>query len=452
MKRLVQVRLLLLCTARCAAALPSGTLSIMSYNIMDSGFADESGRYDPVGDRVTKNGTGNLTNFMRSQSPFVDVLGIVETGAWTANGSANHPGYLQIARDWGYQHVHVRGNCAIMSHAALTVVDEPNVGLSTIVARVQNTTFIVTSMSSLSSATKYEAFKSMADYVMANYAQEPLIVMGDLNSVSPQDAARYNETLLCGNGTYDPISQTGEYVENYCLEQQVTGSSSALAWEETTGIKWCSGRDCLIDGTGQCGEAQADLYGAGVDNNCVILPRSASQVDWVAACERACAAAHACAGFTLYPANTTESGAPEACFRSDCSSKPIDAASAARCYEKRSKWALDFRPMGTLLNNSDLVDLCFVAGGFYDVDVDNLAYRTSQCAFSNPTLLIHMTGRYSDNYAGSHAHDHATAKIDYILANRKMLQLNRFHHTNVITTFQADGCSDHYPIEATFMT
>ena len=43
-------------------------------------------------------------------------------------------------------------------------------------------------------------------------------------------------------------------------------------------------------------------------------------------------------------------------------------------------------------------------------------------------------------------------QIDYILANRKMLQLNRFHHTNVITTFQVDGCSDHYPIEATFMS
>ena len=46
------------------AALPSNTLSIMSYNIMDSGFADESGKYDPVGDRVP----GNLTNFMASHS------------------------------------------------------------------------------------------------------------------------------------------------------------------------------------------------------------------------------------------------------------------------------------------------------------------------------------------------------------------------------------------------
>ena len=71
--------LLLLLAAWCGAGLPSGTLSIMSYNIMDSGFADESGRYDPVGDRVTKNGKGNLTNFMRGQAPFVDVLGVVET-------------------------------------------------------------------------------------------------------------------------------------------------------------------------------------------------------------------------------------------------------------------------------------------------------------------------------------------------------------------------------------
>ena len=54
-----------------------------------------------------------------------------------------------------YEHVHVRGNCAIMSHANLSIVDEPGVGYSTIVARARETTFIVTSMSSLSSATKY---------------------------------------------------------------------------------------------------------------------------------------------------------------------------------------------------------------------------------------------------------------------------------------------------------
>ena len=66
----------------------------MSYNIMDSGFADASGKYDPVGDRVP----GNLSNFIASQSPFVDVLGLVETGNWNMIDSRTHPGYLSIAK------------------------------------------------------------------------------------------------------------------------------------------------------------------------------------------------------------------------------------------------------------------------------------------------------------------------------------------------------------------
>ena len=111
------------------------------------------------------------------------------------------------------------------------------------------------------------------------------------------------------------------------------------------------------------------------------------------------------------------SGLHEACFRSDCSRKPADPTSTARCYEKRgfSSWGLDFKPMASLLNNSDLVDLCFVSGGFYDVDTDNLAGQFSECGFSNPTLLIHMTGNYSDAYSGSRGHDHATAKVSVTL-------------------------------------
>ena len=34
---------------------------------------------------------------------------------------------------------------------------------------------------------------------------------------------------------------------------------------------------------------------------------------------------------------------------------------------------------------------------------------------------------------------------------RILLERNRFHHTGVLTPFQADGCSDHYPIHALFM-
>jgi len=332
----VPLLLLLAAVSQQAYSLPGNTISIMSYNIMDSGFADASGKYDPVGDRVP----GNLTDFMASQSPFVDVLGIVETGAWRMNDTSKHPGYLSIAASWGYEHVHVRGNCAIMSHAPLEIIDEPSVGYSTIVARVLDKIFIVTSMSCMSYPTKYKAFEAMGEYVM-RYKDDPLVLMGDLNSISPQDKHRYNETLICGNGTYNEAEQSGEDVVNYCLK------------------------------------------------------------------------------------HVSSNGAVE--------------------------WKLDFKPMASLLNSSDLIDLCFVSGGFFDVDTDNLHYPVSECGLSNPTLLIHMTGRYSSKYHGSHGHDHATAKIDYILANQKMLEKNRFHHTNVIKTLQADGCSDHYPIEAVFM-
>ena len=393
---------------------------------------------------------------MLSQSPFVDVLGIIETGAWSEEGTSTHPGYHDIAKSWGFEYVHVRDNCAMMSHTPLLILDEPDVGDSTIVAQIDvaggvgNTTFIVTSMSAVSSKDKYMAFEAMASYVMKNYVDEPLILMGDLNSISPQDRPRYNETLLCGNGTYNEAAQSGEYVENYCLEHY-ENHTGPVKWVETEGIKWCSGTDCLINASGQCGAKLADLFGAGVDENCVVLPHSMTAKEQVDACEKACGGALECAGFTLYPEHN---GKPEACFRSDCSRKPPDPNSTARCYEKQGfgpTWKLDFKPMGSLLNNSDLIDLCYVSGGFYDVDTDNLHYPTSQCGFSNPTLLIHMTGHYSDDYSGSHAHDHATAKIDYILANSKMLERNRFHHTGVLTPFQADGCSDHYPIHALFM-
>ena len=69
----------------------------------------------------------------------------------------------------------------------------------------------------------------------------------------------------------------GEYVENYCLEHAVGDNE----WVETTGIKWCSGVDCLIDSTGQCGDHQADIFGAGVDENCVILPQKMSEQEQV---------------------------------------------------------------------------------------------------------------------------------------------------------------------------
>lgn len=57
-------------------------LSVVSYNIMDSGFASDSGKYDPVGDRVP----GNLTDYVFGMNQFVDVLGVIETSLWGEGG------------------------------------------------------------------------------------------------------------------------------------------------------------------------------------------------------------------------------------------------------------------------------------------------------------------------------------------------------------------------------
>ena len=269
------------------AAVPvAQSLQIMSYNIMDSGFADDSSDYDPVGDRVP----GNLTNFAKHGiSPFYDVLGIIETSCWSEDGvdryNNTHQNVSAIATSWGYEHYHLRDNIALFSHEPINLLDKPSVGYNTIVAEIKGVNYIVSSFSSISYESKHEEFTSMGEYVM-KYKDKPLILMGDMNSISPQDEHRYNETLLCGNGTYDAEGQSGEYIGNFCLQD-----------------------------------------------------------------------------------NSTVSPGP---------------------------YKLDY-PVGSLLEASDLTDLCFLNGGFYDIDTDSIQ-KYSQCGFSNPTLLIHMV---SERVAGS---------------------------------------------------
>jgi len=306
----------------------ASSLSIVSYNIMDSGFADSSGRYDPVADRVP----GNLTNFISSQSQHIDVLGLIETAAWSTSTSSSHPSIADIASSFGFEHFHLGSNICLMSHVAMNVLEEGN----PLIAEIEGVVYVLTAMSAISYPEKKDDFKTLADKVN-EYKDTPTVLMGDLNAISALDSPRYNETLLCGNGTYNKEDQSGEYVQNFCLE------------------------------------------------------------------------------------------------------------------DKNGDWKLDYSPMNTLMSTaSDLVDLCYYSGGFFDYDADH-SLSQSMCAFSNPTLLIHMTGDYDFTDGGSHAHTHAMAKIDYILANRMMMKHMRFHHSTVIRTFQSDGCSDHYPIEATFL-
>ena len=116
--------------------------------------------------------------------------------------------------------MHVRGNCAIMAHKPLHILEEPSEGDSAIVAMVDNVTYIVTSMSSLSYAKKVDDFRKLGGLVN-RYSNSALLLMGDLNTLSPQDAPRYNASLLCSSRT-SAAQQTGEYVENCACRQPRT--------------------------------------------------------------------------------------------------------------------------------------------------------------------------------------------------------------------------------------
>jgi hypothetical protein len=118
--------------------------------------------------------------------------------------------------------------------------------------------------------------------------------------------------------------------------------------------KWCSGGGDYAPG---------DVFGAGVDGICPILPPAWDDEKKVQACERVCAANASCLGFTYYPATTsvTSTGerdvnyinmpnTTECCFRTgSVANKPLDANSTARCYEKVAPPLCNGAPTGVMI-------------------------------------------------------------------------------------------------------
>ena len=273
-----------------------------------------------------------------------------------------------------------------MSHKPINVLEDSS---NPIVAEIDGVVYFLAAMSAQSYPSKADDFSSLAKLV-SSYKDKPTVLMGDLNAISPLDKPRYNESLLCGNGTYNPDDQSGEVRRSDERSDELTTQSQVA---KTTNTYFRTRRASSLTNA--------------------IIP-------------------------TLHPNPFRDSLRYSQYVINFC------------LEDEGGKWGLDFTPMERLMNETDLVDLCYYGGGFYDVDDDGLI-SISQCAFSNPTLLIHMTGDYDFDDLGSHAHTHAMAKIDYVLANQKMLEEHRFHHSTVLRTLQNDGASDHYPIEATFL-
>ena len=117
----------------------------------------------------------------------------------------------------------------------------------------------------------------------------------------------------------------------------LTSADKLQNWTETTGIQWCS------DGVSpDWTPTPPDPFGAGTDSDCPLAPASWALSKVVVACEKLCAPADACLGFTLYPAARNGGQAhrnlTECCFRTGgVQQKPTcttPACQGTRCYQK----------------------------------------------------------------------------------------------------------------------
>lgn len=145
------------------------------------------------------------------------------------------------------------------------------------------------------------------------------------------------------------------HVDQWTLTRSCRNMSSGTlpTYKETTGIKWCSGGGDLNPG---------DMFGAGMDNQCPLIPAGWSVDKTVQRCNAVCTNASTCLGYTLYFHNLTigEPGSKiprECCFRTgSVASKPPLPNGAARCYEKPPSTICDGEATTVMLPGPSLTE------------------------------------------------------------------------------------------------
>lgn len=147
--------------------------------------------------------------------------------------------------------------------------------------------------------------------------------------------------------TLHSLSERTGYKYRIRVSNRSSSPGKNRSWTKTTGIKWCSGANLAV----------GDVFKQGLDSGddwCPLLPGGLSHDAEVGLCEKICANATACAGFTFYPKSPNKKTV--CCFRTDTASKPPDPTCNAECYEKfigprcasaPSEWSdwLDFRSL-----------------------------------------------------------------------------------------------------------
>jgi hypothetical protein len=143
------------------------------------------------------------------------------------------------------------------------------------------------------------------------------------------------------------------HIDQWTLTRACRNNTAHAGYKKTTGIKWCSGGGDLHPG---------DLFGAGVEAECPLIPAGWSIDKTVERCNAVCSNASACVGYTLY-FNGSAAGAPggttprECCFRTDSvANQPTDPTGTARCYEKPGGEVCDGAAATVLLPGPSLTE------------------------------------------------------------------------------------------------
>lgn len=137
------------------------------------------------------------------------------------------------------------------------------------------------------------------------------------------------------------------HTDQFTILRECRNTTHSGTYKETTGIKWCSGGGDYAPG---------DVFEAGLDGLCPLVPSDWSTDHAVTSCEKVCDAAKQCLGFTLY-FNETQRRMRECCFRTGSTAyKPADPTSTARCYEKPPSVACDGEPLAVFLPGPSLTE------------------------------------------------------------------------------------------------
>jgi len=110
-----------------------------------------------------------------------------------------------------------------------------------IAARIDGIVYVNTHLTPFSNdpdtSNRRAGAKAIVDRIVKKYEDEPLLVMGDHNNVSPEDKNRYDVDFLCANGgvTYcdhpnSPTDNTTVEINYDSIQEYLDAGLSDLCW------------------------------------------------------------------------------------------------------------------------------------------------------------------------------------------------------------------------------